>query len=225
MVQALRTDQDIKADVVDYLRWDDRIDASKITVTVENGTVTLAGRVRTDTAREAAADSAWSVAGVRSVNNLLEVQYAAGVALPPDGQIMSNVEDTFRWDPELNDAEIDVIVIDGWVTLRGTVDAYWKKARAQGKAAGITGVVGVTNELAVVPSRDLADVGIAEAIVSAIERDMRVSAKDVTVQVDDGRVTLSGIVPDWRARAAAENAAHYTGGVVDVENEIVIKSR
>jgi osmotically-inducible protein OsmY len=38
---AVRTDEDIKLDVVEQLRWDGRVDASDITVEVHNKEVTL----------------------------------------------------------------------------------------------------------------------------------------------------------------------------------------
>jgi len=38
-----RSDEVIKKDVVDELYWDNRIDASKVTATVNDGAVTLAG--------------------------------------------------------------------------------------------------------------------------------------------------------------------------------------
>ena len=42
-----RLDENIKKDIVDELYWDNRIDASQVNVTVNDGIVTLSGSVPT----------------------------------------------------------------------------------------------------------------------------------------------------------------------------------
>jgi hyperosmotically inducible protein len=53
-----RTEEQIKRDVVDQLYWDNRVDASDVTVEVSNGTVTLRGTVPTYFASTAALNDA-----------------------------------------------------------------------------------------------------------------------------------------------------------------------
>jgi osmotically-inducible protein OsmY len=218
------TDQEIKKDILAHLEWDDRIETSNLEVSINAGEVALEGIVSTFTAREAAKDLAWSVEGVRSVIDRMQIAATAGTDLPTDLEIKSILEDILEWDPEVDDEDIEVKVLDGWVTLRGSVDTYWKKLRVADKLSAVRGVKGMTNELAVVLTRSVTDKVIAEGIVEAIDRDIRVNVDDVTVVVDSGVVRLSGIVPTWRARAASENAARYSAGVVDVENGIVVSS-
>jgi osmotically-inducible protein OsmY len=69
-----RPPPEIQADVVSEIDRDSRIsDASRIVVTVEGGSVRLAGSVDTDPDRLAAEEDAWFVAGVRSVVNNVRV--------------------------------------------------------------------------------------------------------------------------------------------------------
>lgn len=218
------TDQEIKKDILAHLEWDDRIETSRLEVSINAGEVTLEGIVPTFTAREAAKDLAWSVEGVRSVIDRTQIATSAGTDLPTDLEIESILEDILEWDPEVNTEDIEVKVLDGWVTLRGSVDTYWKKLRVAEKLSAVLGVKGMTNELAVVLTRSVTDKVIAEGIVEAIDRDIRVNVDDVTVVVDSGIVKLSGVVQTWRARAASENAARYSAGVLDVENGIVVGS-
>lgn len=116
----------------------------------------------------------------------MEISRAADSDLPTDVEIHSIIEDTYNWDPELDDRTIEVTVNDGWVTLRGTVDTYWKKLRAAEKSSAIRGVHGMTNELAVVPTRSVTDQVLAEGIVEAVERDIRVNVDGITVVVEEG---------------------------------------
>jgi len=54
----------------------------------------------------------------------------------------------------------------------------------------------------------------------ALDRDIRVNAEDVEVEVRDGIVTLTGSVPRWSARRAAGRDVSVTTGVVEVRNDL-----
>jgi osmotically-inducible protein OsmY len=117
-----------------------------------------------------------------------------------------------------------VQVKSGQVTLSGSVDSYWKKARAEDLVGDCAGVIRIDNKLAIVPDPGLIDQDIANDIVAAIDRNAAVEADDVTVHVCDGFVTLSGVVPTYAARRAAHEAALYTGGVCNVCNAITVSA-
>ncbi len=215
-----KTDELIKRDIIDQLIRDDRIDASKINVEVSNGTVTLRGDVPTYFARSCAFDDALSVLGVTSVRNQLLVNYPPNIALPPDSEIADNIRGKLLENPDLNLLDIEVDVSAGHVTLKGTVNAYWKKLHAEDLVSDEPGVILIDNHLAVVPSDDILDKSIAEDIIDSLEAKATVDANDVNVRVKDGEVTLSGTVPSWIARRAADEAAFYTTGVVNVTNRL-----
>lgn len=71
-----RADAHIRDHVNDDLTEDRWIDASHIRVTVEDGDVTLAGRVDTRSAKRRAADLARAVPGVTHVRNMLHIDAA-----------------------------------------------------------------------------------------------------------------------------------------------------
>jgi osmotically-inducible protein OsmY len=216
------TDEKIKKDVTDQLYWDYRVDASDVQIIVDDGLVQLEGTVPSFSAKESASNDAWSVGGVIRVENDLEVKYAPGLTVPTDDEIRSNIMDVFLWNPYLTSYKIDVSVKNGWVSLEGTVDAYWKKVRAEMEAKDVLGVLGVTNKIAVVPSESITDERIAEDVVSAVDRDIRVFADDVDVKVEDGHVILTGSVPTWTAKSATHSATLYTYGVKDVRDRITV---
>ncbi len=70
----LRSDSRINEDVHDRLTDHPRLDASDISVSVENGEVTLSGFVRRRGDKRIAEDCAESVTGVKNVQNNLRVQ-------------------------------------------------------------------------------------------------------------------------------------------------------
>lgn len=216
----MRSDEQIKKDIVDELFWDNRIDASKVNVTVENGVVTLDGEVLTYSDISAARAAAWRMEGVIDVVNNLRVNYTSPPVLPTDDEIRTRANNILAWEPSIDESTIGVSVLGGIVTLEGTVDAYWKKAFAESKVMGIRGILGIENKLAVTPVKTISDEAVANDVVAALKRDVLVDEDQVTVEVTDGTVRLSGKVPGWASRGAAENDAIYTAGVRNVRNEL-----
>lgn len=64
------------------------------------------------------------------------------------------------------------------------------------------------------------DTEIQEEVLRALAADGRVRRADVGVCVEDGVVTLAGVLPSDDARDAAEEATHAVCGVLDVANEL-----
>jgi osmotically-inducible protein OsmY len=218
----MRTDEQIKTDVVADLAWDDRIDATAIEVSVENSEVTLKGSVNSLLAKRVAEENTWTTMGVLQVDNQLEVEYPEAVEVPTDEEIDDRVTSKYQWDLDLRSFKLDVDVNAGLVELTGSVNSLWKKYHAETLAENVTGVLAVTNKIAVVPSEDYTDEAIAEDITATINRRLDVNVNNVDVTVEDGKVTLSGSVADWAAWRSALDAALYTLGAVEVEDNLNI---
>lgn len=217
-----RTEQ-IKQNVVNHLCWDSRVNASDIKVEVSGNKVTLSGTVPTYSARRAAFEDILFVDGVDSLENKITVRYPPDIKVPSDAEIKTNIENTLIWNPTVNSSNIKVTVNQGAVTLEGSVSSFWKKMKAEELVSELTGVVSVVNMLAVVPSKKALDKEIAEDIIAALNRMAHVKADGVSVKVEDGKVTLSGRVPDWLSYYAAYDAARCTQDVVDVFNDLKIE--
>jgi osmotically-inducible protein OsmY len=218
----MRTDEEIKKDVVDHLYWDDGVDASDVKVEVTAGKVRLTGTLASYTARAAAASLAWSVRGVTGVTNLLSIRLPPTFTVPTDEQLQTGAKNALAWNPDVYGFDIDVSVADGIVTLKGTVDTYWKRYTAENVVSQLSGVADVVNQLAVVPTQKQDDKLIAQDIEASLERNLYVNAEDVTVKVENGEVILTGTVPTWHARGNAYHAAAFTLGVRDVQNYLTV---
>ena len=215
----MATDEQIKQRVIDELFWDARIDDSKINIDIEDGVVKLTGEVPTCSDMFNAERNAWSIPGVIGVDNRLIVVWSKA---PLSSEILNNVESVLSWNPYIDSSKIDISVDGGLVTLQGSVDAYWKKIRAEDLVFDLRGVTGVSNKLSIVPTKDFTDEQIANDIVSAIDRNLYVDAELVDIEVENGIVTLSGNLPTWAAYKAAYNAAAYTSGVLDIVDNLSI---
>ncbi len=127
----MRTDEEIKTDVVDQLAANDLINASEIKVEVELGEVTLTGSVPSYSARQEATAEAWSVESVISVDNQLEVMYEG--ATLGDEFIQRHIENLLEMNTEVDVEALEVSVDDGFVTLDGQTRSHWEKRRCAGR--------------------------------------------------------------------------------------------
>ena len=69
-----------------------------------------------------------------------------------------------------------------------------------------------------------ADRRIHHDVLEELAWDPHVDETEVGVEVDGGVVTLTGTVTSWAKRAAAQDAARRVAGVLDVANDIQVKT-
>jgi osmotically-inducible protein OsmY len=67
------------------------------------------------------------------------------------------------------------------------------------------------------------DAEIQRAVLRELERDPRLRPAEVGVEVDEGVVTLTGMVASWAKRLAARAAAHRAAGVLDLADRIEVR--
>lgn len=216
----LYTDLEIEAMVRDQLYWDSRVEEKRIRVMVEDAVVTLSGEVDSAMEMRAAVNDARRIPSVRFVENELLV------SLPPassgDRILAAAIRSVLNLNQELEASKLEITVRAGEAVLEGPVDSLAEKLKAEELAGEVRGVVNVVNKIVVVPTERVLDQAIAEDIAARIDVDPNVRVEDVDVTVDQGRVTLSGVVLSPAARNAAEQVAVQTYGVTEVDNRIVV---
>lgn len=183
----------------------------------------LKGTVSRFSEKNAASADAWTVHGVRSVANEITVAFPSTIEVPTDKEIRENVETALDLSTDVEDKDINVIVSDGVVTLKGSVPSFWQKSRIEHIIGGITGVYEINDTLTIVPTKNYIDKEIADDIIAALDRKFNVDAEKIDVLVENGVVTLSGSVNDWRAYDAAMNTVRFTAGVVDIIDHLEIE--
>ncbi|MCM3904511.1 MAG: BON domain-containing protein, partial [Pyrinomonadaceae bacterium] len=90
-----------------------------------------------------------------------------------DSEIKQQVLRERKWDSRIAWSEIGVDVLEGIVTLTGTVNSYAKKLAAQEAAHRIAGVLDVANEIEVKPvgAFTKTDADIARAVRHVLQWD------------------------------------------------------
>lgn len=212
------TDMQVRQDVLDELRHDVRIDSTNITVDVNNGVVHLYGTVPTYFQKITAGSDVQRIKGVRSVTNDLVVTL---VAPWTDAEIANTVRANLARDVRLpNPGEINVSVVNGVVTLAGTVGTYAQKSDAADDAWTAPGVVDVVNNVTVVPPFTRTDAAITADVRGALDSDPSIAATNINVSVVNGTVYLRGTVPTYYQVQQAGNDAWGVAGVLNVVNEL-----
>jgi osmotically-inducible protein OsmY len=215
----MRSDQDIKRDVEEELRWDPDIDATDIAVTVHGGVVTLTGFVRSYSQKYQAEVDAKRVAGVVAVANDLEVRLASADQRP-DPEIARDAVAALRNELPYSWEQIKVIVKEGWVTLEGNVEWNYQRERAEAAVRRVKGVKGISNLVKLQPK--VQPMEVKKKIEDALKRIAEVDANRIVVESQGSEVVLRGTVRSWAERQEAERAAWAAPGVTKVDNRIMI---
>lgn len=211
-------DSTIKADVRSQLLNDVLVEEGEIDVTVEDGVVTLSGVVDSSLEEEAAIDDAWSVYGVENVVDQILI---SGADIGVD-TLREDVRQALTNRTTISPLDLTVNVDMGEVTLKGTVTSVWQKYDATDVADSVIGVTKVNNLLTVVPENEVEDEIIAKDVVESLRDNKTLDPEDITVRVDDGKVTLTGFVESHDAKQAAAAAARDVTGVISVDNNLTV---
>ena len=216
---SVKTDNRITQDVLAELAWDPAVTIADLTVSTEEGRVELKGTAETYGSKLEAEDAAYRVAGVKWVDNDLDVDPTAFQR--NDADIGADIRAALALDYQVPDDRINVGVMDGFVTLIGNVDWYYQRDAAENDAARIKGVLGIDDEITVnQPQASAAD--IASGISAAFARNEELYDDDIDVATDGGHVTLSGTVETWSEYDMAEEIAWMSPGVTGLTNNITV---
>jgi osmotically-inducible protein OsmY len=142
--------------------------------------------------------------------------------LKTDTEVRESVQRQLQWEPEVDEAEIGVVVEGGVVSLTGYARTYAAKLAAERAAKRVYGVVGVANDVEVRTMTEMTDLDIAHEAVNAV-RNRLGAGTAITVTVRSGYVILEGTVEWLFKKHSAESAVKYLRGVRGVQNSIVVR--
>ena len=135
----------ITSKVTARMTADPEVNPFEIDVDTTDGVVRLSGMVETDLQRREAEEIARNTEGVKRVDNDIEIGDPTLRENIDDSWIATKVKSKLVADPDINKFNIDVDVLQGVVTLSGTVKTTYARANAEELARRTKGVVDVKN--------------------------------------------------------------------------------
>jgi osmotically-inducible protein OsmY len=217
----MKTDVDLKRDVLTELSWDPLVPETRVGVAVSEGVVTLTGHLDTYAEKVAAKRAVERVGGVKAIAMELDV-IPLGIHQRSDTEIAAAVEHALSWNTSVPAGLVKVTVEKGWITLEGELDWNFQRRAVERMIRPLKGVVGISDNIRLkalpLPTN------LSNRIQEALTRQAMREAKRIEIAVDGSVVTLRGRVHSWAERSSAEGATWSAPGVSRVNNQLTIEA-
>jgi osmotically-inducible protein OsmY len=211
--------KDIREAVEGELSYDPLLDDSDISVKNINGDVALNGTVPSYPQYLEAAAAARRVAGVKNLQNHLEVVLPTG-DYRDDATLTTTANDALTLNVAVPDG-VEATAKNGNLTLSGTVSYGSERTAAEQAVGYLTGVRNVRDDMDISTDADPVDVTLN--VQDALDRYALIpDDSDVAVDTSGNTVTLTGNVRTWAEHDAVADAAWMASGVYDVIDDLYV---
>jgi len=143
-----------------------------------------------------------------------------------DAEIKQDILAQLKIDPGARAKDVGVSVINGIVTLKGSVPSYGAKAAIVGTVEHSNGVMAFAEEITVkLPvEQQRSDAEITTAATDAIKQLTTIPSSSITIAVRKGWLILTGTLERQCQKTAVEDAVKHLTGLIGVANMICINS-
>jgi osmotically-inducible protein OsmY len=218
-----RYDQQIQQEATKALSSKDKWHG--ITASTEDGIVTLQGSVKVFIDKLDAQKKVNKIEHVAGVRNQVEVSTTAS-----DEQLQKQLSDKLRYDRVGYGIAFNALALkveNGVVTISGDVRDYPARDSAIAIAAATPGVKEVVDNINVLPTSPMDDdirLSVARAIYgnSTLSKYAIDPQKPIRIVVDNGHVTLYGVVDNQMDKQIAEMQAKSVPNVFSVDNKLMV---
>ncbi len=138
------SDDEIAKRVLDTLKWSTLVPDGKVQVKVQDGHVTLSGKLEWNYQKTGAADAVRDLKGVTGITNLIELS-----PRPSSIDVKKRIEEALRRSAEVEGKHIQVDVAGNKVILRGNVKAWNERSVVEQAAWATPGVHTVDDRLTI----------------------------------------------------------------------------
>jgi osmotically-inducible protein OsmY len=216
----IKSDTEIKNDVLSELRYEPRVKVADIGVLVKDGTVTLNGFATSYGEKWDAVKAVKRIGGVKAIADDIEVKFPESLRRN-DGDIATAAANQIEWSTTIPQGSVQVTVSEGRITLEGQVEWWYQKDAAEDGVRYLAGVNRVFNLITIKPK--VTPAKIEAAIEAAFERSAVLDAKKIEIETSGNKVTLTGKVRNYTERDEAERVAWAAPGVYSVDNQLAVE--
>lgn len=193
-----------------------------LVTSAKKGSVHIEGEVESLSDKIKILEIASRVNGVKEITNDIVVKTSE----LSDSELKQNVLQELKLISNISEPNrIKVAVDKGMVTLTGEVHSYNEKLAAQTAVSLLKGVKDLENDISILSTKqEVVDNDLKEIIRDMIKYDFS-REKNVTINVDNGVVTISGTVHRFWEKMQVEKDIHRIIGVKKVVNQLEVLSR
>lgn len=211
----------------------------KLDIAVEDGEATLSGKVESEVQKDLAEQVALSIEGIATVNNRIEIVGESAEGSPPglaqrleDASLAATVKSKLLWNSNTRGLDIQVKSEAGNVTLSGHAQTPAAKELAGQLVANTDGVREVFNHLSISTAdstssevqtsldearENISDGWITSKVKASFLYSRNLDALNISVNTDDGLVSLRGSVLSSAEKRLAVEIARNIRGVRGVD--------
>jgi osmotically-inducible protein OsmY len=145
----------------------------------------------------------------------------SGTEILTDPEIARGVRQALAGHCLTSEEQIQFTVSQGWVTLTGQVERRKQREDAVRVVEQVTGVCGVSDLILIAThTPPIEPHTVHQAIEEALHRRADREAGRISVQVEQGTLTLAGDIHSWTERRAILGAAGHVPGVREVSDHL-----
>lgn len=229
-LRASETDDKIASSLRQTYVYKTYLKEDSIKVAVDDRVVTLTGTVAGEFHKSLAQETAASMAGVASVENMLSTE-AEVAAADADAWIGQKVKLALFFHSNVSAGQTTVFVKDGVVTLKGEASSIAQKELTTEYTQDIEGVTEVNNEMTIAAAPEKAqrtegvkidDASITAQVKTALAIHRSTSSILTGVVTLAGEVTLTGIARNEAEKSLVTKLTKDIKGVTNVKNDMSI---
>lgn len=231
-VFASETDDRIESSFTNSYAYRTYLKDDNIAISSNDGVVALSGSVSNASHKAMAQDVAEALAGVKSVNNRIEVAQDSPSEFS-DKWVGTKVKTSLLYHRNVNGMGTEVSVNEGVVTLRGEADNNKQRELTAEYAKDIVGVKSVNNEMTIAAtpreeprtrSEAIDDASITAQVKGALLMRSSTSALNTTVSTEKSVVTVGGIANNDAEKDLVTTIAEDIHGVKNVVNNMTVSA-
>jgi len=215
----MRTDLAIQKDIISRLHDEPYLNVAGIGVAVRNGVAALSGGAASNEQRKTIEDVAFRTEGVRAIT--VDIQ----VGPPADGrrtdwELADAAAGALEWHAAVRRHLIRISVAAGIITLEGQVDFAFQRRAAVEAVCGLVGEARVKDRITL--KEPLTSTQAERLVKEALACHPSLDSSMITVDMQDGKAILKGVVYSAAEKADVESAARTLPGVAAIDNRITL---
>jgi osmotically-inducible protein OsmY len=222
MTQSIHfTDQELRTFVTDELQYDPSVEAQRISVVAESGTVTLSGETTSLAEKHNVKRSTMRVRGVSSIVDKMTVR-DPGSTGATDADLAEVAAKMLDWTADVPTKSVKATVQNHVITLSGNVAWDYQREAATRAVENLRGITEIKNTMMI--DQPTSKSPAMNLVAAALKRSSLADSNAIHVDVKDHELLLNGNVGSFAEYRQAERIAWASPGVTKVTNNLRIGS-